>query len=65
METNIAGVGTEHYYPRFKTAPGGRVSVLQPPPSFMLNAEVNMAKLTAYVSCPFVVLILVVVAFFG
>lgn len=65
METNIAGVGTEHYYPRFKTGLSGRVSVLQPPPGFMLNAEVNMAKLTAYVSCPFVVLILVVVAFFA
>jgi hypothetical protein len=31
----------------------------------MLDAEVNKAKLTAYVSCPFVVLILIVIACFG
>jgi hypothetical protein len=65
METNVARVGTEHSYLCFKTASGGRVSVLQPAPSLMLDAEVNKAKLTAYVSCPFVVLILIVVAFFG
>ena len=38
--------------------------MLQTAPSFMPNAEINRAKLTAYVSCPFVVLLLVVIASF-
>jgi len=65
MESNIARIGTEHSYLCLKSASGGRVSVHQPVPSLMLDAEVNQAKLTAYVSCPFVVLILIVIACFG
>ncbi len=65
MKPNIAHVSPEYCYPRFKTALGGRAAVLQTAPSFMPNAEINRAKLTAYVSCPFVVLLLVVIAFFS
>ena len=63
MRTNIGRVGTEHCFSPFSTALSGGTSARQPMPSLMLNAEVNRAKLTAYVSCPFVVLMLVVIAF--
>ena len=64
MASNVAArVGTEHCYPRSGTGLGGNAALYNSTPSFTLNTEVNRAKLTAYVSCPFVVLILMVIAF--